>query len=112
MVLTFAAEDRHWEEPDMEWDKLRKQESSRWEFDEVGGLFSDCLDLLAKMRTDGRDDAGYNGLTTRSECKEGVGLVVRGSIGRRIRKESMLQSNAIKLVDCPSTSYTTLHRPC
>ena len=42
------------------------------------------------MRTNGRDDnAGYNGLVTRRECKEGVGLVVRGSIERMIGKISM-----------------------
>ena len=106
MALTFAAEDRRWEEPDMEWDEPRKQESSRWHFEEVGGVLSDCLDRLEKMRTDGQDDAGYNGLTTRSECEEGVGLVVRGSIERRIRRKSMLQP---KRYETRWLSFNPLH---
>ena len=50
------------------------------------------------MRTDGRDDAGYNGLTTRRQCKEGVGLVIRGNIESRIGKKSMLQLDSLTVV--------------
>ena len=60
------------------------------------------------MRTDGRDDAGYDGMMTRSECKEGVGLVVKGNIERRIRKKGTLQSNAIRLFDFPPTHLSTI----
>ena len=68
--------------------------------------------LARKMRTDGQDDAGYNGLTTTSQRMEGVGLVVGGNIVKRIEEKSTLQSNAVRLVDCPWTPRTTLDPPC
>lgn len=61
------------------------------------------------MRTDGLDNAGYNGLPGTRPSKEAGWLMVRGVMETRTAKRSMLRSDAaIRLIHNPSTPSVAL----